>query len=148
MKLLSEANEYAIRSVIWLAQRPGQLWKVREIAEGTHSALGYLVKVLQALARAGILSAQRGSNGGFTLLREPAELTIQEVINAVDPIERIHTCPLGLKEHGKRLCPMHKQVDDALASIEECFSNTSIQDLLDTPSRSVPLGNLVSKAGS
>ena len=73
MKLLSDASEYALRAVVWLAQRPGLPQKTREIAEGTHAAPGYLVKVLQSLAKAGILSAQRGSHGGFSLERDPRD---------------------------------------------------------------------------
>lgn len=139
MKLLSDASEYALRAVVWLAQRSGQSQKVREIAEGIHAAPGYLVKVLQALAKADILSAQRGSHGGFTLERDPAMLTVLEVINAVDPVERIMTCPLGLKSHGTHLCPMHKKVDDAIAVIEESFRTSTIRQLLDQPTTSKPL---------
>ena len=91
MKLLSDASEYALRAVVWLAQRPGLPQKTREIAEGTHAAPGYLVKVLQSLAKAGILSAQRGSHGGFSLERDPRDLSVLDVIEAVDPIERIRT---------------------------------------------------------
>ena len=139
MRIVSDACEYALRAVIWLAQRPGQAQKVREIAEGTRSAPGYLVKVLQGLAKAGILSAQRGSQGGFTLERDPAHLTVLEVINAIDPIERIRVCPLGLESHGECLCPMHRQIDDALALIEASFGASTIAQLLSTPSSSVPL---------
>jgi len=139
MKLLSDASEYALRAVVWLAQHPGEARKTREIAEGTHAAQGYLVKVLQNLAKAGILSAQRGSHGGFRLERDPAALTVLEVINAVDPIERIHTCPLGLDAHGTHLCPMHRRIDDALAAIEESFRASTIDDLLTEPTISTPL---------
>lgn len=133
MKLLSEAGEYAIRAVVWMAQRPGQPHKVREIADATHAAPGYLVKVLQGLTRAGILSAQRGSTGGFTLQRDPASLSILEVITAIDPIERIHTCPLDLESHRHCLCPMHRRIDDALAVIQQSFSATMIQELVQSP---------------
>ena len=136
MKLLPEACEYALRAVIWLAQRPGQPQKVRQIAEATHSAPGYLVKVLQALARAEILSAQRGSHGGFTLIRDPAGLSALEVIDAIDPIERIRRCPLGLEAHADCLCPMHQRIDDALATIEASFRDSTIQDLLSAPADS------------
>src|SRR5690606_38321864 len=135
MKLLSDASEYALRAVVWLAQRPGEPQKVREIAEGTHAAPGYLVKVLQSLTKAGLLSAQRGSHGGFTLRREPDELTALEVINAVDPIERIRVCPLGLEAHSDCLCPMHQRIDDALALIEQSFGSSTITELITGPSR-------------
>jgi len=144
MKLLSDACEYALRAVVWLAQRPGQSQKVRELAEGIHAAPGYLVKALQALTKAGILSAQRGSRGGFNLERDPANLTVLEVINAIDPIERILTCPLGLKSHGTCLCPMHKKIDDAMAEIEASFGTCTIKDLLDQRSRPTPLCDALS----
>lgn len=139
MKLLSDATEYGLRAVVWLAQRPGEAQKVREIADGTHATPGYLIKVLQALAKVGILSAQRGSHGGFTLERDPAELSVLEVVNAIDPIERIHTCPLGLESHGECLCPMHKRIDDAMAAIERSFGESTIADLLNEPTTSHPL---------
>lgn len=139
MKLLSDASEYALRAVVWLAQHPGEAQKTREIAEGTRAAQGYLVKVLQNLAKAGILSAQRGSHGGFRLERDPGALTVLEVINAVDPIERIRTCPLGLESHGEHLCPMHRRIDDALAAIEASFRESTIDDLLTEPTTSTPL---------
>lgn len=147
MKLLSDATEYGLRAVVWLAQRPGQPQKVRQIAEGTRAAPGYLVKVLQALAKAQILSAQRGNTGGFRLERDPAELSVLEVINAVDPIERIHTCPLGLDAHGTRLCPMHRRIDDAIAAIEASFGESTIEDLITEPSASRPLCNALMDDG-
>ena len=148
MKLLSDASEYALRAVVWMAQRPGQPQKVRELAEGIHAAPGYLVKVLQSLTKADILSAQRGSRGGFTLERDPAKLTVLEIINAIDPVERIRICPLGLKSHGKCLCPMHKKIDDAMAEIEASFGSSTIRDLLNDPSRSTPLCDALSPCRS
>lgn len=130
MKLLSEAAEYGLRAVTLLAQRPGETLKSREIAEATHSAPGYLVKVLQALSRAEVLSARRGSTGGFCLERQPTTLTVLEVVSAIDPIERIRSCPLGLKEHAECLCPLHQKMDEALAALERDFGQTTIHDLL------------------
>lgn len=139
MKLLSDASEYALRAVVWMAQRPGDPQKVREIADGTQAAPGYLVKVLQNLARAGIVSAQRGSHGGFMLQRDPDDLTALEVINAVDPVERITTCPLGLEAHGECLCPMHQRIDDTLAQFERTFGASTISELVQGSSPSRPL---------
>ncbi len=141
MKLLSDASEYALRAVIWLAQEPGKPQKVREIAAGTRAAPGYLVKVLQGLAKAGILAAQRGVHGGFALIREPAALSVWEVINAVDPVERIRRCPLGLDAHQHGLCPMHRRIDEAMAAIEASLRDSTIGELLSDPSPSRPLCN-------
>lgn len=139
MKILTDATEYGLRAVVWLAQRPGQAHKVREIAVGTRTTPGYLIKALQALAKVGILSAQRGRSGGFRLERDPAGLSVLEVVNAIDPIERIHTCPLGLESHGECLCPMHRRIDDAMAAIEQSFGASTIAAVVNEPTRSHPL---------
>lgn len=130
MKLLSDAAEYALRAMVFLAQEPSTAWKVREIAEHTRSSPGYLVKVLQQLARADLVSAQRGINGGYSMVIAPKRVSMADVINAVDPIERIETCPLGLEAHDRELCPMHCRIDKALAHIEQTFSSITIADLI------------------
>jgi DNA-binding IscR family transcriptional regulator len=91
------------------------------------------------LAHSQILAGQRGSSGGFSLVREPATLTVLEVISAVDPLERINVCPLGLAAHGERLCLLHRRVDDAVAMVERAFGETTIAELLRSPGDTAPL---------
>lgn len=137
--LFSQTAEYALRAVVLLADRAGQPQTNQQIADATRVPAGYLSKVLQALGRADLVAGQRGVGGGFLLVRPADQITVLDVVNAVDPIERIRTCPLGLKSHGTHLCPLHRKLDDALASIESAFGSTTIQTLLDTPSTSRPL---------
>jgi Rrf2 family protein len=99
----------------------------------------YLCKVLQSLGRSGIVQAHRGKHGGFRLATPADRLTILEVVNAVDPIRRIRQCPLGLKSHGRRLCPLHRRLDDAMLLIEDGFRETTIADLLADTSSVRPL---------
>jgi Rrf2 family protein len=99
----------------------------------------YLAKILQGLARGGIVTTQRGVGGGVTLGRDPADLTILDVVNAVEPIRRITTCPLGLKTHGVRLCPLHRRLDSAMATVEAAFGKTTLAEILAEPTSSVPL---------
>ena len=137
--LFSQTAEYALRAVVLLADRAGQPQTNQQIAGATRVPAGYLSKVLQALSRAELVTGQRGVGGGFQLARPSKQITVLDVVNAVDPIQRIHTCPLGLDSHGTHLCPLHRKLDDTLASIESAFSSTTIQALLDTPSKSRPL---------
>jgi DNA-binding IscR family transcriptional regulator len=81
----------------------------------------------------------------MSLVKTPAELTILEVVNAVDPIQRIKTCPLELASHGVRLCPLHRRVDNALATVEEAFRSTTLQEVIDEPTESIPLCDFPSK---
>jgi len=66
-------------------------------------------------------------------------LTILEVVNAVEPIVRIKSCPLGLSSHGVRLCPLHKRLDNALAYVEEAFHSSTLAEVLAEPTSSIPL---------
>jgi DNA-binding IscR family transcriptional regulator len=68
---------------------------------------------------------------------DPKQLTVLEVVSAVDPIRRIYTCPLGL--HGENLCPLHRKLDDAAKLIEETFGETTIADLNAVPRSRKPL---------
>jgi Rrf2 family nitric oxide-sensitive transcriptional repressor len=137
--MFSQTVEYALRAVVHLADRSPASRTTDQIAAATRVPRAYLSKVLQALAQAGLVQSQRGIHGGISLAKPPAELTILEVVNAVDPIRRITTCPLGLAAHGVRLCPLHRRVDDALALVENTFGSTTLAEVLAEPSESVPL---------
>jgi DNA-binding IscR family transcriptional regulator len=70
----------------------------------------------------------------------PDQLSVLEVIKAVDPVKRIERCPLDLEQHGTRLCPLHKRLDRVVAEVEEAFGSFTIQDLISEPAESKPLG--------
>ena len=137
--MFSQTVEYALRAIVYLAGDPDAARTSGQISEVTKVPQAYLSKVLKGLSEAGLLSSQRGVGGGFVLARKPAELTILEVVNAVDPIRRIRTCPLGISTHGSRLCPLHRRVDDALASVEKAFGTTTLAEVLADPNPSFPL---------
>lgn len=137
--MFSQTVEYALRAVVHLASEAPAGRTTDQIAEATRVPRAYLSKVLQSLGRGGIVHSQRGLGGGMTLTKTSDELTILEVVNAVEPLQRIHTCPLGLAAHGVRLCPLHKRLDNALAMVEEAFGNSTLAEVLAEPSLSKPL---------
>ena len=137
--MFSQTVEYALRAVAYLAYEAPHPRTTEQVAEATRVPPAYLSKVLQALSRGGIVKSQRGVGGGVALVKRPDELTILEVVNAVEPIQRIKTCPLGLRSHGVRLCPLHRRLDDALAHVEAAFGGTTLAEVLNEPSKSPPL---------
>ncbi len=137
--MFSQTIEYALRAMVCLAAEPQRPLANREIAAITKVPGAYLSKVLQTLARHELVTAERGVRGGFRLARPARAITILDVVSAVDPIRRIATCPLGLKAHGRRLCPLHGKLDQALAQAEAAFASTTLADVLAEPSPSVPL---------
>ena len=137
--MISPTAEYALRAVVAIAQSGGDAVVTPTIAEITKVPPGYLSKVLQTLRKAGLVHSKRGLGGGFTLARSAENMTVLEVVNAVEPIKRIHHCPLGIDSHGTTLCPLHKRLDDASELVEQSFASTTIAELLSAPGRSAPL---------
>jgi Rrf2 family protein len=137
--VISQTAEYALRAVVVLGSERAGPMTTRQIATRTRVPAGYLSKVLQALGRAGIVEAQRGLGGGFSLRKPLEELTVLDVINAVDPLKRIARCPLGLPEHGKSMCALHRRIDEGIALMESLFSETTIGRLLAEQKSGRPL---------
>ncbi len=131
--MFSQTVEYALRAVLCLAQSPAEPRTADFIAETMKVPRSYLAKVMQSLVRQGIVSSQRGLRGGFQLVKRPDDINLLEVVNAVDPIKRIDSCPLSIESHQTPLCPLHRRVDQAIATVEAAFSKTTLQEILDEP---------------
>ncbi|MEQ1826836.1 MAG: Rrf2 family transcriptional regulator [Pirellula sp.] len=137
--MFSQTVEYALRAVVHLAMKAPEPQTTAMISEATRVPVAYLSKVLQGLRAKEIVSLRRGIGGGVSLAHSPRALSILDIVNAVEPIGRIKTCPLELKSHGKRLCSLHSRMDESLAHMERAFSATTLQELLEDRNPSVPL---------
>jgi Rrf2 family protein len=131
--MISQTAEYALRAIVWLAGHSTAARGTPEIARATQVPPGYLAKVLQTLARASLVKSQPGRGGGFVLARSPQEISVLDVVNAVEPVQRISTCPLKLASHAAELCPLHRRLDHALALVEQALAASTIAELLITP---------------
>ena len=134
--MFSQTTQYAIRAVVILSylRQTGPTGNLL-LAEKAKIPPSYLAKVLQGLVKAGIVESRRGAKGGFSLLRDPDEITLLDVVNAVEPIPRIKGCPLGLETHAEMLCPVHARIDQAMAEVEAVLSSATIAELTSDPKR-------------
>lgn len=130
--MITQTSEYALRAVVFLSMRKENTpAAASEISEATRVPVGYLQKILRMLARGGILTAQRGTGGGFALAKVPTAISVLEVLLASDTqIARIERCPLGIEGHTS-LCGLHRLLDAEMARAERTFASTSIADLID-----------------
>jgi Rrf2 family protein len=90
----------------------------------------FLAKIFQDLAKAGLLRSQRGAGGGFALARPPGQITILEIIEAIDGRIALQRClgevPDCERMEGCALCNLLEQAQDRL---KEVFGQTSLADL-------------------
>lgn len=126
--MISQSAEYALRALICVARSRGTPLTTQQIADHAKIPPGYLAKILQTLAKSGLVSGQRGLNGGFVLTADPETLTLLDVVRLTDASRRIDTCPLGI--HGRHLCSLHRHLDDAAVAVESLLARTTLGQLL------------------
>ncbi len=131
--MISQTAEYALRAAAYLGEAGGAPRKAHEIAASTRVPASYLHKVLAALCRAKIVRSRRGPRGGFMLSRSVDEICAFDIIGAVEPWNRMDTCPLRKPEHEHQLCPLHERLSRVQAEVESSFRRSTLRDLLDVP---------------
>ncbi len=137
--LISQTAEYALRAIVSLAQHPEKPLTTAEIALATKVPEFYLSKVLHSLAKGEIVHSKRGVHGGYILSRPSDQIQLLSVINAVDPIRKIQSCPLKLNAHTQNLCALHKRINQSIQLMEDVFKEATIQTILEEPSKIIPL---------
>lgn len=113
MEMLSNASKYAINAVLFLALDSNEERKIgaKEIAENIHVPVPFLAKLLQELARKGVISSSKGPKGGFFLTEENKAQKLVVVIDEIDGLLKLEECVLGLHEcSSSKPCPIHHMV--------------------------------------
>jgi Rrf2 family protein len=136
--MLPKTAEYALRAVVWMGRTPNGIESADVLAAKTKVPRRYLHKVLQDLVRGKLARSQPGPGGGYGLARDPKKITILDVVDAVAPLERIDHCPLGIRGHVD-LCPLHKELDKAYATVEAALSKVTIAQLVRSAAKVTPL---------
>ncbi|MHC4413732.1 MAG: RrF2 family transcriptional regulator [Planctomycetota bacterium] len=129
--MLSTTAEYALRIMIYLAEYGDEPLTSDRIAEATKVSPDYTIKVLQLLGRANLVHGQRGRRGGFHLDCDPHKTTLLDVVNVIDPLERIKACPLGRDHHRRRLCPLHRRLDDVIRLLHDSLGGMTLRSVID-----------------
>lgn len=136
--MFAKTTEYALRAAVYLSENPNHLQTAQQVADATHTPTRYASRVLQLLVEAGLAVSQRGPTGGFGLSRRAADITLLDVVSAVEPVDRIPACPLGLVEHADELCPLHRTMDRVAKATEEILGAATLASVMSQGL--VPLG--------
>jgi Rrf2 family protein len=139
--MLSDTAEYALRAVLFIADREeaGRV-NVETVASSLDVPRNYLSKTLHILARNGILDSARGPNGGFRLAIPADRLTLARIVEIFDGDRARRTCLLGRQQCGEaNPCPAHHRWKNVADKVSGFFRSTTIADLLQDPSPLVPV---------
>ncbi len=125
---ISEAASLALHSLGLMAAQPEATLSTREAALSLGVSEAHLAKVFQRLARAGLLTSQRGPHGGFILAKPPTQITLLEAYEAADGPLQSRSCLLD-----RPVCQGQCILGGLLTSVDrqvrEHFSATTLADL-------------------
>lgn len=96
MEFIRRNTDYALRALSYMAAHPaGTVFSVSEVARAGQIPEGFMRKIFQKLAVADIVDSRRGPRGGFSLAHDPGEITVLEVVEAIQGRVAVNRCLLG-----------------------------------------------------
>ena len=126
--MFSQAVEYSLRAMVLLAASGNDPVTVQSMADRGQIPAPYLSKLLQGLARAGLIISQRGIGGGYRLSRNPAEISLADIVRVVDPMQRITNESLETSV-SKIIGSLNHKLDQTIALVENYFEKTTMEEL-------------------
>ncbi len=129
---ISRAGEYGVLGLMNLARRaPGELAMIEEVSRMERIPGSFLAKIFQHLAKAGLVRSNRGAHGGFALTRNPAQITVLEIIEAIEGKIVFQRCKLAIPvcEHvgGCAVCGLFEEAQDG---VKDVLARTSLSGLV------------------
>jgi Rrf2 family protein len=128
--IYSNACEYGIRAMTFLARHHDDLHLARNIAEAEEIPYFFLSKILQSLARDGLLKSTKGRGGGFQLARTPKKITLYQIKVSIDGADDLEECAVGLNRcNDRQPCPLHDTFKPLRGQIRKYLKETTLFDM-------------------
>ncbi len=130
--VITRATEYAVRTVIFLAQQPkNDIVLKKDICRTQEVTPAFLTKILQPLIKAGIVNSQRGVGGGFLLAKDPYEITMLDILQAEEGPLKLNHCLVDTSAcHRDAYCSAHEAWYEAQTQMAEVLKRHNIGDLV------------------
>ena len=130
--VITRATEYAVRTVIFLAQQPkNDIVLKKDICRTQEVTPAFLTKILQPLIKAGIVSSQRGVGGGFLLSKDPNEITMLDILQAEEGKLKLNHCLVDTDFcHRDGYCSAHEVWYETQHEMAQVLKRHSIADLV------------------
>ena len=130
---LTRAGEYAIRCILYLAKRgKGVVISRKDIAEHAEIPQHFLAKIAQDLAKAGLIEIRQGAKGGFSLSKDPQDITLLEVVETMigeiyldDCVARPSSCDI------LNACAVHKVWMKARIQLRQTLNEATFDKLVN-----------------
>ena len=130
---ITRETDYAMRCVMHLARNPDRTIMVDEISREMEIPRSFLAKIVQKLTRAGIAESFRGTKGGFRLIRNSSQITMLDVIEAIEGVIALNRCAVEAKVCAfSPSCAVHPVWVKVREEFREVLARYSFQHLIDS----------------
>ena len=128
---VTREGDYGIRSVMYLSRQPfNKVSFVNEISEEYTIPRSFLAKILQKLVKAKIVRSYRGVKGGFSLARQARDITVLDVLEAIEGKLSLNICLVDKKRCSfSKQCPTHFLWANVQSKIAETLKKATFEDL-------------------
>jgi Rrf2 family protein len=129
--IFTNATEYAIRGLAELAGRStGGNMLLDQLVSGTDLPRDFMAKIFQKLVRGGILVSAKGRGGGFALARPAHQISLMQVVEAMEGPQLLDRCVVGLERCNDQMpCPQHDLYKPIRQRLKDYLNTTSVADL-------------------
>lgn len=131
---ITQATDYAFRAVLFLASQPaGEMVEAQSIAWQQVVPMRFLLKIMPSLIKAGIVKSQRGVGGGYALARSPEEISLLDVLVAIEGPIFLNRCLIEESNCSRQAaseCLVHQALADIQERLENDFDSYSLADLM------------------
>ena len=130
MKLLTKNTDYAVRALLWMAEKGGSV-TVTELSDTVKIGRPMLRKLLQVLAHKGLLDSSKGRGGGFRLAIPPEKIRLTNLIDIFQGAVELSDCVVRKEVCPEiRCCPLRREIEDIRGIVEQRLGKLSIGSLL------------------
>lgn len=129
--MVSKTCEYAIRAMLFVAQKSRQGLKVgvKQIAKAIDSPEPFIAKILQELGKKGLVLSAKGPAGGFYLDQKGLQYSLADIVKAIDGDKLFTGCGLGLTScSAKKPCPIHHDFILVRKQIQSMLQHATLGD--------------------
>lgn len=133
MELIKRNTGYGLRALLHMAmQEPSGPFTAEELAGAAGTSSDFMHKIMRSLRDAGIVSSKSGPSGGFRLERAPHELSVLEIVHAIQGPFRVNACVIGLEICDRsEICPLRPTWLKVQRDLEEGLDGTTLGTILD-----------------
>lgn len=147
---LTDYTDYTLRVLMFCAANPDRLVTIAELAEHHHLSKNHLMKIVNDLARQGVIETTRGRGGGMRLLKEPTQIVVGEIVRRTETDFRIVEC----FDEGTNACllsptcRLKRVFDAAMQAYFKVLDGVTLADIADTAPSVAPVSRLVPVRGA